>query len=210
MGFLFCFCLLFLLNHPAYPIEKPDPKNVSSRFTIHRMSVQTATGLLFSTDLIGPDIPTINYSQTNVRMGWMLSTPKNNGAFFNGNWEALVEFTNSVVVEGFGDYIGGLSFLVRYNLVRPDSKWVPYFQTGVGVVYSNAHKDETQRAIGQSISITPQASIGVRYLFDKNWSFDLEAMYHHMSNAGTDDRNDGVNALGGFIGLTYYFDEPWK
>jgi hypothetical protein len=35
-------------------------------------------------------------------------------------------------------------------------------------------------------------------------------MFHHISNASIANRNDGVNALGGFIGATYYFDKLWQ
>lgn len=41
----------------------------------------------------------------------------------------------------------------------------------------------------------------------KNLSLDLEAMFHHVSNAGLEDRNVGVNSGGGFLGITYYFDD---
>jgi hypothetical protein len=44
----------------------------------------------------------------------------------------------------------------------------------------------------------------------KNWSFDAEFMYHHISNASLADRNIGVNSFGGFVGFTYLFDKPWE
>jgi hypothetical protein len=44
----------------------------------------------------------------------------------------------------------------------------------------------------------------------EDWSVDVEGMFHHISNASIASRNDGVNALGGFIGATYYFDKLWK
>jgi hypothetical protein len=59
--------------------------------------------------------------------------------------------------------------------------------------------------IGQAIEFTPQASLGFRSLIHPNWSIDAEAMFRHISNANLAGRNDGINALGGFIGLTYFF-----
>ncbi len=38
-------------------------------------------------------------------------------------------------------------------------------------------------------------------------SLDIEGGLQHISNAGLANRNLGVNAFGGSIGLTYYF--PW-
>ena len=78
------------------------------------------------------------------------------------------------------------------------------------IVYNDIYKDETQQAIGQAIEFTPQCSLGFRYLINKNWSLDGEAMFYHMSNAGMADRNRSINALGGFVGVTYFFDTPSK
>ena len=77
---------------------------------------------------------------------------------------------------------------------------------GAGIVYNDIYKDRSQSIIGQSIEFTPQASLGLHYLINHNWSVELEAMYHHISNAGLENgRNVGVNALGGLLGVTYRF-----
>ncbi len=73
-----------------------------------------------------------------------------------------------------------------------------------------AEADDVSRFKHNAIEFTPQASLGLHYLFDKKWSIDTEAMFHHISNAGQSERNRGINAFGGFIGLTYFFDRFWK
>ena len=95
------------------------------------------------------------------------------------------------------------------NFVQPGWRFIPYVQGGVGIVYTDAYKDETQQAIGQAIELTPQCSLGLRYLINKNWSLDGEAMFHHISNAGLAKRNRSINAVGGFVGVTYFFDDIW-
>ena len=65
----------------------------------------------------------------------------------------------------------------------------------------------TQSAVGQAIEFTPQAGIGLHYFIGRIWSIDAEAMFHHISNAGISySRNGGTNAIGGFLGVTYFFD----
>jgi opacity protein-like surface antigen len=150
------------------------------------------------------------YVQTNLRLGWMLNTPSDDEWILRGNFEALFEATYSKITEGFGNYMYGVTALIRYNFVRPDAKLVPYFQAGVGIVHTDAHRDMTQKLIGQSIEFTPQGSIGLRCLLAENWSFDAEFLYHHISNAGLTDRNIGVNSFGGGVGFTYLFDKPWE
>jgi hypothetical protein len=176
-----------------------------------RVSFQFMTGV-FSAHryLLHTQRQDLTYVQTNLRFGWMLSTPSDDEWILRGNFEALFEATYSRITEGFGNYMYGVTALIRYNFVRPEAKLVPYFQIGAGVVHTDAHKDLTQKLIGQSIEFTPQGSIGLRCLLAKNWSFDAEFMYHHISNAGLADRNIGVNSFGGVVGFTYLFDKPWE
>lgn len=146
----------------------------------------------------------MDYWQTNLRFGWMLTDLYDKKSFWRGNFEALFEFTYSYIYKGPGNHIGGITGLVRYNFVQPHLRLVPYFQAGVGVVYTNAYKD-LDSGIGQAIEFTLQSSIGARYFLKKKLSIDAEAMFHHISNAGLADRNKGINAFGGFLGITYFF-----
>jgi len=113
-----------------------------------------------------------------------------------------------VVFDGAGSYLLGPSIHVRYNFTQPEWKFVPYIQLGGGLTFTDAHEDQSQRAIGQELEFTPQAAIGFRYLIDSQGSLDAEFIYHHISNAGLADRNLGINALGGMIGFSYFFDNP--
>jgi lipid A 3-O-deacylase len=187
-----------------------DPASIQSKplYTEDRISLQLVSGALLSSNSVGPDAPVFNYAMTNLRLGWMLNTPSENCAL-SGNFEAILELSASGIFDGFGDVIIGPTALVRYNFVQPGWKIVPYIQGGAGIVYTDAYQDNTQRAIGQAFEFTPQASAGFRYLVASDWSIDLEAMFHHISNANLADRNKGINALGAFVGATYFFDNVW-
>lgn len=182
----------------------------SEIYTEDRISFQIVSGLLFSPFALASRTPVLDYAQTNLRIGWILNSPKQSESILRGNVEAIVGLSNSIIYKGFGNYIVGITGLIRYNFVQPHSQLIPYLQGGVGVVYTDAYKDYTQNAIGQSIEFTPQASLGLHYLIDKKWSIDAETMFHHISNAGLSERNRGINSFGGFIGLTYFFDRLWK
>jgi lipid A 3-O-deacylase len=139
-----------------------------------------------------------------ARLGWMLTDVASDG-WCRGNWEFLAEVYGGGIVEGPGDVIIGATLLLRYNFVQEGSRWVPYFQLGGGGVYSDAHEDEVQRAIGSEYSFNLQGGFGLRYLCSDRCAVYIEALYRHISNAGMADRNLGSNAVGGFVGLSYFF-----
>ncbi|MCP4666767.1 MAG: acyloxyacyl hydrolase [Deltaproteobacteria bacterium] len=208
--FHICIAAALNISGPAMGADRshfnPGASIQSEIFTQNRISLQVISGALCSPVGIGPDNPNFDYWQTNLRLGWMLHDPYQTSFFLRGNFEAILEVTNSLIYEGFGNYIGGISGLIRYNFLPPDSKFVAYAQGGAGVAYTDAYKDYSQRAIGQAVEFTPQVGLGFHYLISKNWSIDGEAMFHHISNAGLAERNVGTNALGAFVGVTCYFD----
>ena len=208
LSFFLCFVIFSSFFCYAWADQTPaiDPGPTGGIYTEGRMSLELVSGALFSLTGLPEGSPALNYAQTNLRLGWMLASPGPGQSVMRGNWEGLVEISNSIIFKGPGNYIGGVTGLLRYNFVQPDWDLVPYIQGGVGLVYNDIYKDDTQQAIGQAIEFTPQCSIGVHYLIDKNWAVAAEGMFHHISNAGMSKRNRSLNSLGGFIGVTYFFD----
>jgi hypothetical protein len=135
----------------------------------------------------------------------MLTDPSEASSFLRGNFEGILEITNSIIYDGIGDYFSGVAALLRYNFVQTDSNLVPYFNVGAGILYNDMYKDRTQDAIGQAIEFSMQSSLGLRYHLGERWSLDAELMIQHISNANMARRNDGINAWGGFLGVTYFF-----
>jgi hypothetical protein len=201
-----CWIFFFTLGSRSHALSSDEmPPGQTELSFQDRLSLQLVTGSLFSTRFPNGHSHTLDYWQTNLRLGCALNQPGPANSIFRGNFEVLLEVTGSYIYKGSGDYLVGLTALLRYNFVRPDARFVPYVQGGAGVVYTDVYKDESQDAVGQSIEFTPQASLGFRYLIRPQWSLDAEFMFHHISNANLSDRNDGINAFGGFIGLTYFF-----
>ena len=181
------------------------------RFTKGRVTLQVMSGALFApTELAERHYPVFDYAKTDLRISRMLTDPKDTDSLLRGNLEVLLEITNSIIYKGPGNYIGGLAALGRYNLVQPGWKFVPYVQAGAGIVYTDAYKDRSQAVIGQAIEFTVEASLGCHYLISERWSFDAEAQFQHISNAGLADRNAGLNAFGGLVGFSYFYENLWK
>ncbi len=183
-----------------------DKKTRESIFNEDEFSLQAMVGYFSSSACsIGTDTSDFRYTQLNLRLGRMMGDPIKIGVLPKGNLETLIQVSSSNFSRNPGNDSMGVAVLLRYNIVQDNWKIVPYIQTGVGIIHTNVHKDYSQRAIGQSIEFTPQVSLGFRYLLSENWSIDAEGMFHHISNAGLDERNDGVNSVGVFAGFTYNF-----
>ena len=119
----------------------------------------------------------------------------------------MVELTAAPIIYGFGNIVVGPTILLRYNFVQPDWRMVPYLQVGGGFVYNDAYRDHSQRALGEAGEFYLQGTGGLHFLLSSCCSLDIEGGYLHISNAGINERNAGINALGGSLGITYFFSK---
>jgi hypothetical protein len=163
-------------------------------------------GAVFSPTGIGPkNVPTFDLVPVDVRLGLALDCFRVDKGLCCGYPEAILALTTAPVIHGPGDIVVGPSLLLRYNFGAPGRKLVPYIQGGGGIVYNDAYRDQSQRAIGDAVEFLLQAGAGVHYRLCPNWSLDAEFDYFHISNADLATRNAGANAIGGMVGVTYYF-----
>lgn len=139
-----------------------------------------------------------------VRLGWMFGPPDGSG-IWRGNFEFLAELSGAGVVKGPGTVLTGLSLLVRYNFIAPESRVVPYFQIGVGGLYNDVFEERTQSLLGSAFEFNLQGAFGVRYLCGERCAIFLEANYRHISNANLADRNAGMNSAGSLLGVSWFF-----
>lgn len=95
----------------------------------------------------------------------------------------------------------GLSLLLRYRYLRlPLSTYHPYIDAGFGLHYLTEERIE-----GKELGRHWQAgsNIGVGVLFPRDERFELGLRLRHLSNAGTDDSNWGVNQLLARFGVRF-------
>lgn len=127
------------------------------------------------------------------------------GTWRQGSGSLLFEASGAVILRDFGKYVAGPSLLARHTFMPEHWRVHPYIQGGVGLVFTDADKDQTQRMIGGPIEFLVQAQVGLKIPVAESWSLDVETGYQHISNADTRSRNFGVNAVGASVGVTYHF-----
>ncbi len=188
----------------------PPAKNAlgSSPFDAGRHEIQIGAGINMSINSASAARPTLDDVDAHMRVGWMLNDPMLNewlGGIFRGNIELLADAFAGGIVRGPGNYLAGMSLLLRYNYLQPGWKLVPYHQFGIGFAYSDVHEDVTQRLLGQEFEFNLQCGIGVRYLLSDRSALYVEGSWRHISNAGLANRNAGLNSLGVQLGVSYFW-----
>jgi len=112
----------------------------------------------------------------------------------------------AIVAEGVGMWIdqqpnasgGGLNLLIRYAWAA--GRWRPVFLAGAGIYYSDVPvpPGETTR------NFTPQAGVGLRYLFTDRLALGGEYRFHHLSNKGATETNPGINSHLVLFGFSWF------
>jgi hypothetical protein len=94
---------------------------------------------------------------------------------------------------------------LRYNFVQPAARLVPYFQIGAAAFASDIARDSKQLDIGGTFEADLNSGAGLKFLVSRHWSLNAELFFEHVSNANTQPRNVGINALGGLLGFSRSF-----
>lgn len=93
-------------------------------------------------------------------------------------------------------WIGFNPLHFRYKFM-PKSRCNPYLLAGAGIFYADIDREET----GSDFNFSGSVGIGLQHKITDNASLLLEWRFTHISNAGMDERNSGIdsyNFLAGF------------
>lgn len=97
-------------------------------------------------------------------------------------------------------YVVGATPLLRYRL-WPMARWTPFVDGGAGVAATDIGRPD----LSTTFEFCPQAGVGVQWKWRRDLALTFEARYLHLSNAGIDSPNDGVNTLVFSGGVAWFF-----
>lgn len=174
--------------------------SLDNSFQAGRYEASLAGGAMFSPFVATHDRPTINYTFSQVQLGYMLDDVRDRGPF-RGNFEVAGQAFGGAVFEGYGSYISGLTIWGRYNIVPRNWRVTPYAQMGAGLTFA----DIDHHLVGQVFNFNLDLGVGLRCFVTQRWSVNLEYRYQHISNANLSRHNLGVNAQGALLGFSRFF-----
>lgn len=119
---------------------------------------------------------------------------------YPGKISYLLEPFVGVVVRETNSFEAGSNFLIKYTYPLTE-KIKPYFKMGLGITYMGNYISEQ----ATKYNFLPQCGIGCYYFFKEKMALSGEFHYRHLSNAGFDHPNNGVDAIGLYFGISQFF-----
>ena len=107
----------------------------------------------------------------------------------------------SLVTSPDSNIEGGASIFVKVGLLPENSRIQPYFKIGAGLNYMTQHTFEQST----QCNFNEQAGIGMHYYLRPNTALTIEGRYRHLSNAGIDHPNQGIDTAFTLIGIKTEF-----
>ena len=171
-----------------------------SHFTRGAMEASVSSAVLFSPFVATANRPAVDFTESAVQFGWMLSDVKY-GGWKRGNYELAVEAFGGAIFKGHGNYLGGGTIWLRRNFVPENWRLTPYIQGGLGAMLTDADRV----LVGQNFNFNLDVGVGARYFVTRHCSINLEYRYQHISNARLATHDLGINAHGPVLGLSFFF-----
>lgn len=124
---------------------------------------------------------------------------------FNFNPPQLLQFQIEPFISGIteprANVETGMAFALKAGILPQTSKFQPYLKIAAGMVYLSLHTKEQ----GTQFNFIEYGGLGAHYFLRKNLGLTLEGRFRHLSNAGIDSPNSGINTYFVVAGLTYQF-----
>lgn len=133
-------------------------------------------------------------------LGRLLTDPVGKG-WYRGTVEGVLEGAFSLVRKHQRTYAAGANALLRYNFLPASESWRPYVQGGFGITYTNLMMHD----FGKNLNFASNAACGIQYFYNPKNAVSFEWRFFHLSNAGIDDDNTGLNMSNFFIGFSRLF-----
>jgi len=157
-------------------------------------------GYSISHKIFAPRSANVHYAPLLLQIGYTLTDVR--GPFpVRGSLEVIFEPTFMITTSPSTTFGEGASFLLRYNFVT-GTRWVPFLDLGVGILHWNLR---LPTILETRFNFTLQTGPGLHYFATDHLAITGQVRLHHISNAGIESPNIGVNSTVYLLGVSYFF-----
>jgi hypothetical protein len=132
--------------------------------------------------------------------GWVFTDVVGLDHWYRGNWELVAETFGGVQFHPNAAYLVGLGPHLRYNFA-PGHRWIPFLDLGAGGTLTDIQSGD----LSTTFEFNLNAAVGAHYFLRDDLGLSFECRFTHLSNAGLDYPNLGVNTVTFLFGLSFYF-----
>ena len=132
--------------------------------------------------------------------GQMIGGIKGVGHWYGGNWELRGELCGGEQFNPVTSWVMGIGPHLRYNITT-GTRWVPFIDIGAGVSWTGISVPD----LGDSFQFNLQGGAGLNWFVKDNLAVSFECRYLHLSSSAISMPNNGVNTVGGLLGLNWFF-----
>jgi len=190
-------------NQPVQTLEQPAPSiwetGVGEGFRQNAQSLGIGLGASAGFSAFGGR-ESHDLAWLGMTYGHMLSSTKGQDHWYRGNWEFRVEVFTGAQFAPEADWLVGLTPHVRYDFAT-GTRWVPFVDIGAGVTGTSIGPPD----LSGTFEFNLQAAMGVQWFLRDNLAMSLEARYLHLSCAGINQPNLGLNTLLGVVSINWFF-----
>lgn len=137
---------------------------------------------------------------SSLSYGHMLGPVRGEDQWYGGNWELRGELFGGPQYSPNANYVVGLTPHLRYDFAT-GTRWVPFVDAGAGVSATGIGAPD----LSGTFEFNLQGTVGAHWFIRNNLALTAEARYLHLSCAGMNSPNLGLNAVAGMIGLSWFF-----
>lgn len=196
-----CFACAVLLacSQTFAGVEPPPVVTATEEFNPQRFEFAIESGYLFGA-INPPTSYEIGAEFLTARIRWGVV----HDTWLRGYNQFYVSAMAEPIFRGIENHYFGFDLGMRYNFVRPGSRFVPYISGGVGAGWIDSHP-EIPGGQGQDFTFNILSAAGVSYSVNDHWKINVGALYEHLSNGGQTDPNPSLNLFGPQVGMNYSF-----
>ncbi len=189
----------------ASEIEKPDSMRSiwagepGSGFQENTFQFGAAAGGGFGARIYGTT-RVHDFALGYLNAGWIFTEPLLPTTWLKGNWELRAEILGGIQLRPERYVVGATFPSFRYHLAS-GTHFVPFIQFGVGGTATNIKGPD----LSTTFQFNLHAGAGVNYFVTDGAALSLEYRLFHLSNAGIEQPNAGVNTHLILAGVSFWF-----
>ncbi|EEF57576.1 acyloxyacyl hydrolase [Pedosphaera parvula] len=135
-----------------------------------------------------------------IHYGWIFTDVLGEEHWYRGNWELLGEGFGGVQYRPHHAYVAGGTAIFRYDFAT-GTCFIPFVDIGGGLTATDIGKPD----LGGTFQFNLQAGGGVNYFWRDNSAITFEYRLLHISNAGIERPNLGLNTSMFYLGMSWFF-----